>query len=221
VLSDRGFLLVLLVQAILSAVCAITGQLIFCVPLFLTTFLCCLRWRGTFNGGSDYMTMVILLSLALAWVFRNFEAATSVALGYIAIQVLLSYFVAGVVKLKEPEWRDGRALSVFLTAFIPEGDVPLGQRPGLQSMSWFFSLVQQLSALRGLCAVLGWGILIFELSAPSLLLASDRPQVVAVWLMGAAVFHFMNALVLGLNRFFWAWIAGYPAVFWLILSGLK
>jgi hypothetical protein len=31
----------------------------------------------------------------------------------------------------------------------------------------------------------------------------------------AALFHFVNACLFGLNRFFWIWLAAYPSLLWL------
>jgi hypothetical protein len=119
-----------------------------------------------------------------------------VALAYVGIQVLASYFIAGLVKLKEPEWRNGRALQVFL-ASAEQG------APG-----W----VGTITSRRAACAIGGWGVILFELLGPMLMLASGRLSWVAVTLAMAFVFHLANAVIFGLNRFVWAWVAGYPGV---------
>jgi hypothetical protein len=31
----------------------------------------------------------------------------------------------------------------------------------------------------------------------------------------AALFHLANAVLFGLNRFLWVWIASYPSILWL------
>ena len=41
-----------------------------------------------------------------------------------------------------------------------------------------------------------------------------RPALIAA-LAVAALFHFANACLFGLNRFFWIWIAAYPSILWL------
>lgn len=70
----------------------------------LTTIWIGWGFRGTFNGGSDNMTVVVLC--ALLW-----PAGGRL---YLAVQLCLSYFVAGVVKLRQPSWWDGTALRAFL-----------------------------------------------------------------------------------------------------------
>ncbi len=79
-----------------------------------TTWLIAVRWRGTFNGGSDCMTFQILAACFVASIFNGHAQVQTAALFYIGAQVLLSYFVAGVAKLREPEWRNGHSLAQFL-----------------------------------------------------------------------------------------------------------
>src|SRR5581483_232816 len=76
----------------------------------------CLRWRGTYNGGSDYMTLLILLTVSAASLSGDHPRVVSVALGYIAIQSALSYFIAGIAKIRHREWRTGEALSRLLNS---------------------------------------------------------------------------------------------------------
>jgi hypothetical protein len=66
------------------------------------------------NGGSDTMTMQILLAAFVASLFPHSARMQYAAAAYVAIQLVLSYFVAGVAKLKQHEWRKGRALPQFL-----------------------------------------------------------------------------------------------------------
>jgi hypothetical protein len=147
-----------------------------------------LRFRGSYNGGSDAMTLVVLLGLAIA---RSFDA--SIGLAYIAAQLVLSYFLAGVFKLRDPSWRDGSALHALLSA--PQyRDTPLR-----------------------VPRVAGYAVLGFECAFPLALL--DARLCAAFALIGL-VFHVLNARVLGLNRFLWAWLAAYPALFaWSVRLG--
>lgn len=84
------------------------------VMMWLTTWGLALRWRGTFNGGSDFMTFHILFPWWVSLTWPQFERA---CLYYIAIMVLLSYFVAGLVKVIRMEWLNGRALQEFLSRY--------------------------------------------------------------------------------------------------------
>lgn len=194
-LSDIGITLVLGIQLVCAVGCIVAPALGWAPILFATALLQSVRWRGTFNGGSDYMTILVLLALAFAAAVGA-ERGAQPALAYIGIQVLASYFIAGVVKIKEPEWRNGRALQVFL-ASAHEG-----------APTW----VRALSMNRPLCALGGWGVMAFELLAPVALFVSGRPEWAWTILGMAFVFHLANAVIFGLNRFTWAWLAGYPGV---------
>lgn len=167
----------------LRLVASLVGLLWPSWPLAFALLLCqwviALRWRGTVNGGSDFMTFHVLL----AWtVGLASPSLLPLALTYVAVQLVLSYFVAGVVKIRNPEWRSGRALGHVLEQY----------GWALPTKIW---------------RPLAFVILAFELGFP---LAFFFPWPFAV--VGLA-FHLVNAYVLGLNRFFWAWLAAYPALF--------
>lgn len=178
-------------------VCAVlllfTSNALLVFVLFASTILVCLRWRGVFNGGSDYMTLVVLSALLVARLFPLNRAVAAGCLWYIAIQVVSSYFIAGLVKVRRQNWRSGRALAGFLQSAL----YPL---PGPLNL-----LVQSRSA----SAAASWGIIAFELSFP---LALINAQICAVFVGLALLFHLLNSYVFGLNRFLFAWAAGYPAL---------
>jgi hypothetical protein len=163
--------------------------------LFVIALLLLLRWRGAFNGGSDFMTLVGLTGLLIAHVLGAFTDPTTGwrgALWYITLQTLSSYFVSGWVKLLRPEWRSGRAMTVFLDTGI-YGPLPpdsIYRSPRLaQACSWAFTL--------------------WEGCFPLALL---DVRLAALFCVVATVFHFLVFWFFGLNRFFWAWLATYPAV---------
>lgn len=79
--------------------------------LLLTTVLLAMRFRGTFNGGSDSMTVVVLTALLLP----------GLGLAYLALQTTLSYFVAGCAKARHLSWRNGSALEFFLEGRLRGG----------------------------------------------------------------------------------------------------
>ena len=59
----------------------------------------------------------------------------------------------------------------------------------------------------------GWLVLGFECGFP---VALASPTGCVVWLAFGAGFHVVNAIVFGLDRFLWAWLAAYPALVWLV-----
>ena len=165
--------------------------------LFFSTWLISIRWRGIFNGGSDSMTALIAFSLWIAQSFSHHSPVIKACFAYIAIQITASYFIAGIVKLKNIEWRSGVALPVFFNT--PRYDSP---------PEW----VRKLFEVPTRAKTLSWAVIIFECSFP---LSWVSPSFFSAYLCMALGFHLLNFWVFGLNRFFFAWLAGYPALyFW-------
>jgi hypothetical protein len=59
---------------------------------------------------------------------------------------------------------------------------------------------------------MSWAVMLFEIAFPLTLISQPT---LMVGLALAAVFHLANACLFGLNRFFWTWLAVYPAIVWL------
>lgn len=167
--------------------------------LLLTSVWILARCDGPYNGGADRVAVLMQSCLLTTHLCRDLDAPLrwqEAAFGYLAIQIILSYFMAGWVKVVNPEWRRGQAL---LDVFA-------------------FSAYPQSESLRGwaqwprLLFVMGWAVMIFELAFPLALLRFDT---LVIALVLAALFHTANALLFGLNRFVWVWIASYPSLLWL------
>jgi hypothetical protein len=191
----RLHLLLRLLAAIYLGVQGATlGGMLF---LFIGNLLILIRWRGAFNGGSDFMTLVVLTGLLISQVF---DALGDAHLGwqacfwYIAIQAITSYFMSGSVKLLRKEWRNGSAMTIFLNAAIYG---PLSSNHLLRN---------RVLALLG-----SWSFIIWEMVFPFGLL---DPRLAAFFCAVAAVFHFLVFWFFGLNRFFWAWLCSFPAIIW-------
>ena len=153
------------------------------------------RFGGPYNGGSTRMGLLILICLTLAE-FAPGEPWRATAFGYLGAQVALSYFISGWVKIVNPEWRSGRALrDVFLFSAYPacEAFRRLADRPRLL---W----------------AAGSAVMALELLFPLSLLSA--PTLYAALALCAA-FHLANAVLFGLNRFFWIWLTAYPSLIWL------
>ena len=166
--------------------------------LFGTALLLLFRWRGAFNGGSDFMTLAGLTGLLIshsAAAFGQGELGWRAALWYVALQSLTSYFVSGLVKLLRPEWRSGAALPVFLDTGVygPLAPQSRFRHPTVaRGVAWLFTMWEGL----------------FPLALLDLRLA-------AFFCASAAVFHFLVFWYFGLNRFFWAWLATFPAILYV------
>jgi len=168
--------------------------------LLLTLFLLlCLLKGGVKNGGADQMTGLLLLCLFAMRMGGNESQLTKAALYLLGIQTGLSYFVAGFVKASNRSWWDGSAVKNL--AKLEKYPLPENFR-------------KQITASRFLQKSSG-GLVIFELCFP---LAFVNTQLASGFLLLGAVFHLFNAYALGLNRFFWSWIAAYPAVFYCAID---
>jgi len=59
---------------------------------------------------------------------------------------------------------------------------------------------------------MSWAVILFELIFPFSLITQTT---LIIGLIVAITFHFANACLFGLNRFFWIWLAAYPSILWL------
>lgn len=163
--------------------------------LFGIALVLLMRWRGAFNGGSDFMTLVGLTGLLIAHAVGAFTDPVQgwrAGLWYVTLQSVTSYFVSGWVKLLRPEWRSGQALAVFLDTGV-YGPLPAS------------SLYRHPLVARA-CS---WAFTVWEGCFP---LALIDVRLAMAFCAVAALFHFMVYWYFGLNRFFWAWLSTYPAI---------
>jgi len=164
------------------------------VALLLSAVFMLWRFRGPYNGGSDTMTLLILICILLSNLAPT-RYWQEIALGYLAVQAVLSYFQSGWVKLINTDWRSGRALQqVFALSAYPVSEA-LRVWCLRTRLLWWVS----------------WAVIVFELAFPLALL---EQRLLFVALLIAAFFHLANALLFGLNHFFWIWPAAYPALLW-------
>jgi hypothetical protein len=196
--NPRVYQLHLWLRLAAAAALAVYGaSLPLMVFLFAGNLLILIRWRGAFNGGSDFFTLVVLTGLLIAQVvgeFGHVQLGWQAGFGYIAIQAVTSYFMSGAVKLLRPEWRNGSALTIFLNGAIYG---PLSATHPLRH-PW-------------LAMVCSWSFIVWEILFPVSLL---DPRLAAVFCAVAAFFHFLVFWFFGLNRFFWAWLCSFPAIIW-------
>jgi len=163
--------------------------------LFGLALLILHRFQGPYNGGSDRLGLLMLSCLCLVHLAPT-QYWKEIAFGYLALQVVLSYLISGWVKIVNPDWRNGRALQdVFLFSTYPVSESLRGLA-GSPRLLWLLS----------------WYVMAFEVLFP-LALFSQPLLVAGLFITGS--FHFANACLFGLNRFFWIWLAAYPSLLWL------
>ena len=195
-LAPRAYQALIALRLVL-ALALMSGQLglVGAALLFAMALVLLLRWRGAFNGGSDFMTLVGLTGLLIAHgvgAYATPELGWRAGLWYVTLQSLTSYFVSGWVKLLHPSWRTGRALPQFLDTGIhgPLHGHSVFRRPWVaRTVSWSFTVWEGLMPL-----------------------ALLDPRLAVVMCAVAGGFHFLVFRFFGLNRFFWAWLASFPAI---------
>jgi hypothetical protein len=149
--------------------------------------------------GSDQMLLVVCSGLTVALLVPE-RASQAIALDYIAAQLLLSYAVAGIAKAASPTWRSGRALPGILSTIgygIPRLGKLLDENPQL-------------------ARILCWSVILFECTAPLLILVGTPGAIVVV--AAGILFHLSISYIMGLNIFPWSFGAAYPALLWLAHS---
>lgn len=196
--SVSGFQIISVTQILMATMGIIYphSSAIFMV-LFVTHLLTCIRFRGTFNGGSDMMTFVVLTGVIIS-LSSTEDKIQQLGLIYITIHSIYSYFKAGLVKVIQPEWRRADVLPTFLLRSL---------FPKVQSLSGW------LSSKHFLNFILCWGVLILELTTLGLFFI---PKFLPLFVLGFGVFHFIIYLSFGLNRFFIIWMATWPAIIYTI-----
>ncbi len=153
------------------------------------------HFQGPYNGGCDRMTLLILCCLNFIYFFPN-TIWQEVAFIYLALQVTMSYFIAGWVKIINPDWRSGQALKdIFHFSAYPASEE-----------------VRSLKEHPSFLFILSWFTILIEFLFP---LVFINKIFLIILLAMVFSFHIGNTLIFGFNRFLWIWLAAYPSILWL------
>ena len=139
--------------------------------------------------GVSMVSAIFLFASSLIILIR---IAWRAGLWYITIHAISSYFISGAIKLISSDWRSGRVLIHFLDG-------------GLYGPLLDHSLFRK----KPIAVIASWSFIVWECMFP---LALAGPQWAMLWCAIAAFFHFLVFRFFGLNRFFWAWAASFPAI---------
>lgn len=175
-----------------------TNPLLILVLLIVSTLATLLFHLSMVSGkdGADQMTLCVLFGLVISyygfWTSNN----TIVNIGVLAIvgQSSLSYFTAGVAKLFGKLWKNGDALTLILST----------RSFGNSSINKLFlgNIVINKTA--------NYFVIAIEVLFP---LALFLPLPYTLIILGLCVIlHISIALTMGLNRFFWSFVATYPCM---------
>ena len=165
----------------------------FTVLVLFNLILGAYLFDGTFNGGSDYMNFLIIAALT-CYAFSANEMLQKICIFYIGVQAALSYAVAGVSKILKPDWRNGKNLYKIINKshyLIPE---TIRKKP-IRKFNFY--------------TLLSWLVMLTEIG---LVLGFFNLKIGVILIVCFLIFHLINVLTLGLNRFFFAWLASYPSL---------
>ena len=166
-----------------------------CLALIFLGLFILKRFQGPYNGGSDRMSYLILFCLTIFY-FMPTSLWQEYIFGYLALQLVLSYFISGWVKVSNPQWRNGLVLQdIFRFSAYPVS----------KELRIFASWPKSLYFM-------SWAVMLFELLFPLTLITQ---KTLIIGLLIALSLHFVNACLFGLNRFFWVWLAAFPSLLWL------
>jgi len=146
------------------------------------------------KDGSNQISSIILAGLVFTFLLPMSSPFQPVGLYFIAAQALLSYFAAGISKISNAKWREGSALqSILNTATYGHfrAAAILNRRP------WIGGFV-------------GWSVIVVEIVFPVALVSP--PGVLIGLLFAGAMLHLATAVLIGLDTFFWAFTATFPAI---------
>ncbi|WP_314172582.1 hypothetical protein [Streptomyces winkii] len=152
------------------------------------------------TDGSDQLSFLVQSAAMVARIGGRQPALVDSCLWYVALQATLSYATSGYVKIASPVWRSGEALpGIMRTETYGDGKV--------------YDLMRRYPKAS---RKLAHAVLAMECAFPAVFLANGR--LTPAMLAGLGSFHVVNARVMGLSRFVWAFLATYPAILYVTQS---
>ncbi len=146
------------------------------------------------KDGADQVRLLALLSYSICFLLNN-EQGETLSMYFSGLQVLIGYATSGTIKLLSQHWRKGDVLAGVLGTYsfgIPKVSDFLKSHP----------LIEKLCSHSAIT---------FMLFVPlSFLLPFQTPLYIALGLILS--FHFMTALLMGLNDFLVTFPLAYPGV---------
>ena len=143
------------------------------------------------QDGSRQMAVIVLLYLVLATTFPTTQWVQIAAPGYVAAQLVAAYWFSGFAKLISRTWRSGDAFRRIMSTRDYGNQVAydLARHPAVSS-------------------IVCWVVILSELAFVGVVLV---PPVYAPYLILLGVIHHgVIAVVMGLNLFFFSFLAAYP-----------
>ncbi len=192
-----GILLLRLLCAIAIPILIFFNQSVLLVLLIITAINLVMQLRNSqSNDGSDQMAVICFISLLLANCIHT-DLSMSFALFFIAAQSSIAYGTSGFLKMKKIGWYNGEyVIDVLKTSSY-------GNREVLQltlKRRWIAKIL-------GLMVVYGDCLLSLAFAFP--------PNICIFILIFGVFIHAGIGRVMGLNTFFWSYVATYPAILYV------
>jgi hypothetical protein len=151
--------------------------------------------RNPIGGdGADQMSAIISIALLIAFIFHG-PKITAVSLYFIAVQSIISYVIAGSAKMLSKKWRSGAAIFQIMNT----------ESYGSERIALYLHRSSPVVS-----TVLSWNVMLVEgLFFTVVILPYPYCLIFFVW---GLFFHAYNAVVMGLNNFFWVFLSTYPAI---------
>lgn len=165
--------------------------------LFIIGFLMNLRNAAYRTETENRFSLIIIGALLLRSLLPT-DGVTLTSFWFIALLVCLSYLTTGISKLGYRNWRKGEGFKDIVTSieFVP-----------VKKINTFFEQHKVLTRL------MNWLIILFECTFPVMLFAGQ----IVFWcfLVIGIFFHVAIAFGFRTGKFFWVWMATYPALIFI------
>lgn len=200
VFAERTFITIIIVHGLSAVIFPIVfffNPMLASIPALIVLLVHCLSNVRTLVGrdGADQMQNILWAGF-FAYCLPLNEIVQLVAVGFIAAQLILSYYTSGISKLISPVWRNGTAVHLItrMASYCPAGVAKLFNKR-------FYSLL--------FC----WLTILFEILSPFLLLFGTEGAIIFIIL--GTFFHIGIAITMGLTTFVFAFLATYPILYQL------
>jgi hypothetical protein len=162
--------------------------------LFILASLFLASIRSPFGrDGADQMLLQIFVCIVICHGFPT-DKVRQMCLVFIALQSILAYTTAGVAKFISPDWRSGKAIRGIFDSEV---------------YGFSFSALIPESTTNWLSRLIAWGVISFECCF--WLCLCFKKLTLPMLILGVA-FHGMAAYLMGLNSFFFVFLATYPSI---------
>jgi hypothetical protein len=167
----------------------------------LLTFIVVTGWlfkqrRWLSDDGSDQMGQIVAMGAAMTAMGLAVQDLLLAYAGVLLIagQLTIAFFASGATKLLSYEWRSGRAAVGIM------GTHSFGHELAARIAS----------SSAGFAVACCWLVIALEIAFPMALIGSNSALIAL--LVTGALFHVATAVFMGLNTYFWSFLAAYPSV---------